>query len=254
MTAAVTSAEEGTAETVPVVFVPAAPMMLARLNPAPTAEQSAVIRASLEAVQAVSGCRRVILLASAGMGLRPDMPTQPTVVQQVELPPPREPADDPNARDPAAPAAVLVGAELLGRCGYGGRVAAFVACGTPEQVGVAPSLTVTAGDGLLVVGDGTATRHEKAPGHVVDGAVGLDRRIASMLASADLDGLLGLSADMDDRYLLDGRPAWQAAAHLIRRTGTVREARLLGFFDPQHVAYFVAEWSVAPSADVTSPA
>ncbi len=104
------------------------------------------------------------------------------------------------------------------------------------------------GDGVLVVGDGTATRHEKAPGHVVAGAVELDARIAEMLGSGDVNGLLSLGPDLDERYLLDGRPAWQAAALLVRRSGGDVTSRLLGFFDPHHVAYFVAEWSVDMSS------
>ncbi|MCW2784155.1 MAG: hypothetical protein JWP74_672 [Marmoricola sp.] len=67
----------------------------------------------------------------------------------------------------AGPAAKRIGAELLG-----------------DARGSGP--------GLLVVANGSATRTEKAPGHLDDRAVGFDAAIGQALARGDLAALAGL--------------------------------------------------------------
>jgi hypothetical protein len=102
---------------------------------------------------------------------------------------------------------------------------------------------------VIVVGDGTATRHEKAPGHTVPGAVDLDDQIAEMLGSGDLDGLVDLSDKLDEVFALDGRCAWQAAAALVSQwPASLLTARLIEYDAPHHVAYFVARWELELTA------
>ncbi|MFI0432530.1 MAG: hypothetical protein ACH36H_05265 [Candidatus Nanopelagicales bacterium] len=245
---------------VPVAFIPATPLLLAGLNPRPTPEQLAFIDATTAATATLTECHRVLLIGSAGMGLRPDSAAPEAGLRRVPLP-----ADGGATADGHAtrPTSVLVGEQMLDRAAYRGPVAAFVAAGAPADVrplattaspdahAVMPAdepWRLRPGDGVLVVGDGTATRHEKAPGHVVPGAVAMDDHIAVLLSSGDLDGLLDLDPALDQQFLLDGRAAWQAAAQLVAGSGRVVSSRLLGLFDPHHVAYFVAEWSVEVEA------
>ena len=80
-------------------------------------------------------------------------------------------ADEPAAVRGATPSAKRIGAELLGE--YQGS-----------------------GPGLLVVANGSATRTEKAPGHLDDRAAGFDEALGKVLASGDLASLADLDADL----------------------------------------------------------
>jgi hypothetical protein len=96
---------------------------------------------------------------------------------------------------------------------------------------------------LLVMGDGSARRDEKAPGYVRPRAVPYDAAVARALATADTRALLDLDPADDETLLVAGRPAWQALAGA---AGDDRfEGRLLHESAPYGVGYFVAVWTRA---------
>ena len=98
--------------------------------------------------------------------------------------------------------------------------------------------------GLLVVADGTATRTEKAPGHLDPRAEAFDREVEAALAAGDPDALAALDPQLAAALLAGGLPAWRSAATAARGqkwTGTVLYAAA-----PYGVGYLVATWLPAP--------
>jgi hypothetical protein len=95
--------------------------------------------------------------------------------------------------------------------------------------------------GLLVVGDGSATRTPKAPGSFDERAEAFDTAVDEALVDASGKGLAGL-----DQSLADGRAAWHVAAGLdAASTSRTWDARLLRSEAPYGVHYAVATWSSA---------
>ncbi|MGI8679726.1 MAG: hypothetical protein ACR2LX_13795 [Jatrophihabitans sp.] len=108
---------------------------------------------------------------------------------------------------------------------------------------------------LLVMGDGSARRSEKAPGYLDRRAAGFDAGIASALACGDgselhdvYDAGSGQLIRIDDSHtslgcqlLASGIHVWAAAASLIE--AQFWDAELLYDAAPYGVGYFVAAWT-----------
>ncbi|MFD6566288.1 class III extradiol dioxygenase subunit B-like domain-containing protein [Micromonospora profundi] len=101
----------------------------------------------------------------------------------------------------------------------------------------------TAGDrvALLVLGDGSACRGEKSPGYDDPRALAYDKRVATALAGADLDGLRDLDPGLSAQLKVAGWAPWQVLAGAARQAGGWR-GELLYEAAPYGVAYFVASW------------
>lgn len=263
-----------------VAFVPAAPLLHPEVAPDPDARTLAIRQAALEAAATLAECDAVVVLGSTGVGTRPDS-AAPAGVRRWDDDAPdglaRVGLDHGVVPEGALPLSATIGRWLLDAVGEeqpdsAAALPVLITVGddgvrggedvdaTGASDGAEPTATSAAAAaaaraildevdpqgsvGLLVVGDGTATRAEKAPGHVVAGASELDDRIADLLGSADLDGLAALPRSADAAFLLDGRAVWQAAAELVARTGRVTDSRLLAYDAPHHVGYFVATWTV----------
>lgn len=93
---------------------------------------------------------------------------------------------------------------------------------------------------MLVVGDGTARRTEKAPGHFDPRAEAFDGTVAAALAAGDPEALLALDAPLATALLVAGRAPWQVLAGAAR--GARWRAQLLHEDAPYGVAYLVATW------------
>lgn len=92
---------------------------------------------------------------------------------------------------------------------------------------------------VLVMGDGSARRSEKAPGHLDERAFAMDQVIADALAAGDPGGLSGLDAGLAEQLMIAGRAAWQAlAAGLVGPPDRARAE----VSDPFGVLYHVAVW------------
>ncbi len=241
-----------------VVFIPSAPLLLPSLNPDPLPSHVALREAVLRACAPLAEASRVIVVGSPGAGQHPDGSAAESGAHLYEAELPGcEPqftgaakADD----GPFLPLALTIGRWALQAAGRSpdAPLDMVLATGTPGEIRgslaepAVRDLRIAAGTALLVVGDGTATRAEKSPGHIVDGAVALDDRIATMLGEGDLGALMRLTPELDATYGLDGRCAWQAAVAMVAASGAAVEgSELIAYSDPHLVAYFVAKWDVA---------
>jgi hypothetical protein len=149
----------------------------------------------------------------------------------------------------ALPPSVTVGAWLLGRHRVGARVvAAQVASdATADEVaelarqvdGYRPRVA------LLVMGDGSASRGEKSPGHHDPRAEPYDEGVARALADADAAALLGLDPELSAELKAAGRAPWQVLAGAARAAGGAWRGELRYHAAPYGVAYFVAGWEPA---------
>jgi hypothetical protein len=96
---------------------------------------------------------------------------------------------------------------------------------------------------LLVVGDGTARRTEKAPGHLDPRAERWDATAAQALRSGDPSSLLALDVGLGAALLASGRAPWQVLAGAAQ--GRTWHAELLHDEAPYGVAYLLATWQPA---------
>ncbi|MEU6746013.1 hypothetical protein ABZ914_07305 [Spirillospora sp. NPDC046719] len=111
---------------------------------------------------------------------------------------------------------------------------------------------------LLVMGDGSACRTEKAPGYLDERAQGYDEGVAHALGKADAAALAALDPVVSGELQVAGRAAWQVLAGAATPStststaagpasapsaGAASAAALLADEAPYGVGYFVASWS-----------
>jgi hypothetical protein len=139
------------------------------------------------------------------------------------------------------PLPLAVAGWLLDAAGWSGT-AIGVTCGPSGELGGEALNDRPAG--LLVMGDGSARRTEKAPGWLDERAAGFDAGISAALAAGDPQQLrtdLALAAQL----LAAGAPAWVAAADLLAGQAWAAEVSYDGA--PYGVGYFVARWMRLPT-------
>ncbi len=155
---------------------------------------------------------------------------------------PRLPGGPAPAADPL-PLSLTVGAWLLGEvdcrssaagisCDQNGSVPCWPAAGEAS-----PTAT-----GLLVMGDGSARRTEKAPGWLDGRAADYDAGVSAALAAGDPASLaLAANPPLGAQLLAAGAPAWLAASRLL--SGGQWSAGVSYDEAPYGVGYLVATWS-----------
>ncbi|HVT21027.1 MAG TPA: hypothetical protein VHE57_06540 [Mycobacteriales bacterium] len=145
---------------------------------------------------------------------------------------PRRPPDP----RPRLPWPIGIGDWLLDDVGWSGA---------RSYVGVTGDATSTGstdlGEALLVVGDGSARRTERAPGHLDDRAASFDASIATAIRSGDLAALGGLDAMLAAELLCAGAPVWRWLAATVDAPA-VSGSALLVDAAPYGVGYFVGWW------------
>ena len=142
--------------------------------------------------------------------------------------PPRASQGAPETRikaRPALPPGPGMGAYLLDRAGYSGpRVIWSVSEQEPpdacarlgaELAGHGPAGTAQR-TGLLVLGDGSARRGPKAPGHFDERAASFDAAVEKAVRAGDLSALLDVDPALARDLMATGRPAWQVLAGALR--------------------------------------
>lgn len=212
-------------------FVPAAPLLVPQV-----AGGSAHLDADLrDACREVA--RRLVAATEGGITVVAPLATgvswQPGATWGFEgFGVPRRPADP----RPRLPWSLGIGDWLLDDVGWSGP---------RHYIGVDADGCATGAlapdDAILVVGDGSARRTEKAPGHLDDRAEAFDAAIAAALRTGDLAGLAALDPGLAAELLCAGAPLWRwLAAALDGRA--VSEAELLAETAPYGVAYFAASW------------
>jgi hypothetical protein len=95
--------------------------------------------------------------------------------------------------------------------------------------------------GLLVCGDGSACRSEKAPGFYDPDAEQWDDAAVSAIRNADAQALLDLDVDVARRVLAAGRAPWQVLAGAA--SGAVFNADVAYAEAPYGVMYVVGTWT-----------
>jgi len=174
--------------------------------------------------------------------------------------------DEKGLAGPALPLSLAVGVWLVRRAlsrpdTAAGRVRrptswraqTIAADATPaECAAVGAGLRSAAGSddwALLVLGDGSACRGEKAPGYDDPRAEPFDKTVAQALATADLDTLRDLDPALAAELRVAGRSPWQVLAS---SAGPVPRwhGDLLYEAAPYGVAYLVATWTPSTSLRV----
>lgn len=95
---------------------------------------------------------------------------------------------------------------------------------------------------LLVLGDGSARRSPKAPGHFDERAHPFDAGLVTALRSGDAQQLAALDAGLARDLLAEGRAAWQVLAGAAAAQHTPPRVEVHYADDPYGVMYVVAEW------------
>jgi hypothetical protein len=144
------------------------------------------------------------------------------------------------------PPSLAVGAWLLGRTQWNGAPVEGLGVGEPlaAQSCLEVGRELAAGAervALLVLGDGSACRTQKAPGYYDERAAGFDRSAAEALGAADLAALAELDAELAADLQASGRACWQVLAGAGEGAGLSGD--LLYDQAPYGVGYYVAAWS-----------
>jgi hypothetical protein len=134
---------------------------------------------------------------------------------------------------PTLPLPHTVGCWLLDRAGWSGRRGYL----TPSEDGAVADEDGRVG--LLVMGDASARRTEKAPGYIDPRAEGYDASVAAALASGPA-ALAQLDGDLAATLLAAGWPSWQLLARLA--AGAAWDTCVTYDSAPYGVGYLVAEW------------
>jgi hypothetical protein len=120
--------------------------------------------------------------------------------------------------------------------------------GPRSHVGVSADGTATSpaatGDALLLVGDGSARRTEKAPGHLDDRAEPFDATVAGAIRDGDIATLRDLDPAVASELWCAGAPVWRWAMNLLDGRA-VAEAALFTDTAPYGVGYFTGWWRLA---------
>ncbi|MFE0591998.1 class III extradiol dioxygenase subunit B-like domain-containing protein [Micromonospora echinospora] len=154
------------------------------------------------------------------------------------------------AGGPHLPLSLTIGAWLVGRSGTDlPRFAHSVAVdATPDEcarLGAELADADGARTALLVLGDGSACRGQKAPGYDDPRAQPYDDGVALALAGADTAALRGLDPGLSAQLRVAGRAPWQVLAGAVRAAGGDWRGELTHHTAPYGVAYLVASWERA---------
>jgi hypothetical protein len=126
------------------------------------------------------------------------------------------PAAPDQAGRPVLPPAPGIGAYLLDQAGYAGERLIWSVSADEPVAGCRKLGGDLAGRGprtaLLVLGDGSARRGRRAPGHIDERAPSLDARLEQAVRAGDTRALLDTDPGLARELMATGRPAWQVMA------------------------------------------
>ncbi len=152
-------------------------------------------------------------------------------------------------RERTLPPSLGVARRLLDTVGYRGRVEMLTVAWDASAAEVEELGRRIAGRtgriGLLVLGDGSARRGDRALVYPDERSFAFDEEVRRCLSEGDPEGLLRLDPALAAELMAQGRAALQVMAHALAADdggGPVRP-RVLYADDPFGVMYFVAVWS-----------
>ena len=150
--------------------------------------------------------------------------------------------DDAAAR-PALPPGPGIGAYLLDQAGYRGERLIWSVSADEPVAGCRKLGADLAGrdtkTGLLVIGDGSARRGPRAPGHFDERAAAFDAAAERAVRAGDTRALLELDPGLARDLMATGRAAWQVLAGALEGCTSV-SVEVPYAADPFGVAYLVA--------------
>jgi hypothetical protein len=223
--------------TVAVAFCPYPPLLLPAVEGRAGDETGAVRRACSDAVAAMLAVRpRVVVVVGDGVGSGVRFgPGDAGDLRGfgVELEIPFDGRVRPGGRP--LPLAHTVGAWLLHEAGWAGTRVGVGPDGLNELLSDLPGPV-----GVLAMGDGSARRSVKAPGHLDEAAGPFDATVAKALAAGDPDALAALDPVEGERLMAAGVPTWRAVGTALAGRGIT--ARLHYDDAPFGVGCLVADW------------
>lgn len=223
----------------PVALCPHPPLLLRELTG--REDVAAELRAAcLDAVARLlaTGPREVVVLGGHDSG-GPVDPGLPLDVRSFGT-------THPRVAGPALPLSLGVGRRLLDESGWSGPTTMTALAWDAEAGALDPlaeELAGRSGVAVLLLGDGSARRGEKAPGFLDERAFGFDDAIAQALARGDAPALRDLDARLARELMVGGRSVLRLLGRLGERRG-LAEAALLHRSDPFGVSYLVASWEL----------
>ncbi len=148
-----------------------------------------------------------------------------------------------SAERPVLPPALGIGAYLLDQAGYHGERLIW-AVSADEPVAGCRKLGADLASGntrtaLLAIGDGSARRGPRAPGHFDERAAAFDEEVERAMRAGDLTALLDLDPALARELMATGRPAWQVLAGALEGMADLA-VEVQYADDPFGVAYLVA--------------
>ena len=228
------------AHSVRVVFCPSPPLLIPAVAGRAAAETAALRAACAEALDGMLLCGPEVVLV-VGAGPAPGVRYGPGdggdlrgfgVDLGVGFAGPLRPGGQ------RLPLAHTVGAWLLDEARYAGLRLGVGPGGLAEALRCLPGEV-----GVLAVGDGSARRTVKAPGHLDPAAASFDAAVAAALATGDVAALAALDTAEGERLMAAGVPTWRAVGAAF--TGRAVPAARLRYADaPFGVGYLVADWVV----------
>ncbi|MGY1654029.1 hypothetical protein [Geodermatophilus sp. SYSU D01119] len=221
---------------VSVAFCPSPPLLLPRVAGRAAADTAPLRAACAAAVDALlaAGPEVVVLVAPDAEGRYGPGDGGDLRGFGVDVEVPLSGGARPGGR--RTPPGLTVGAWLLDEAGHAG---ARVGAGPQELAAVLAGLPGPAA--VLAMGDGSARRSVKAPGHLDEAAAPFDAAVAAALAAGDAAALAALDPAEGQRLMAAGVPVWRAVGAVL--TGRDVEARLLADEAPFGVGYLVASWT-----------
>lgn len=156
----------------------------------------------------------------------------------------------PPGSGPALPLSLGVGRRLLDEAGWSGttKLVSVTWDARDDEVDMlVDQLRDLAGRsgrvGLLLLGDGSPRRGDKAPGFLDERAFPFDDVVARALADGDAQALRDLDVELAGDLMVAGRTVFRLLGTLGLVAG-VEEVGLSYRDDPFGVSYFVARWSL----------
>jgi hypothetical protein len=229
-----------------VAFCPQPPALVPALASGAAAELAPLRAACAEAISRLSAGGRRLVALGAGTSSRSHSPRARGTLAGYGLPVELTLGAPAGGGAFELPLSLTVGAWLIAETlGPASGAIGFTIDDNPSCESVVPAdllhLAATEDVALLVMGDGSACRSERAPGPHDPRAGAFDEAVAAALAQADARALATLDPTLGATVLAAGVPAWRVAGRLLADVSY--EARLLYADDPYGVGYYVAAWT-----------